>query len=98
MMRFISVMTMLWLVLTLVPAQTQPPPTPQVPVEEAQAPLPEETDLGVPLVFWNRTITVFRAPLFGLKPEQRVATVIQRLEALPLSGKWKIDVITFGDS
>src|SRR6185436_5844269 len=43
------------------------------------------------LVFWNRTIIVFRSPFQQLSPEQRAAGAKARIEALPEFGPWAID-------
>jgi small-conductance mechanosensitive channel len=44
-----------------------------------------------PLVVWNRTIFVFRAPFQELSPAQRAAGAKIRVEALPEFGPWHIE-------
>jgi hypothetical protein len=43
-----------------------------------------------PLVFWNRTIFVFRSSFQQLGPDQRAAGARTRIEALPEFGPWTI--------
>ena len=44
-----------------------------------------------PLVFWNRTIFVFRSSYEQLSPAQRAAGAEARIKALPEFGPWAID-------
>jgi small-conductance mechanosensitive channel len=44
-----------------------------------------------PLVVWNRTIFVFRAPFEQRSPAQRAAAAKARVEALPEFGPWTIE-------
>jgi small-conductance mechanosensitive channel len=47
---------------------------------------------AVPLIFWNRKITVFRAYYEQLSPAQRAANAAARLAALPeVATEWKIE-------
>lgn len=46
---------------------------------------------GDPVIVWNRTITVFRAPIDQFTPAQRAAMATARIEALPEVGEWQIE-------
>jgi len=62
-------------------ALAQTPPT-QAGVPEKSAP--------VPLVFWNRQITVFRSKYDQFSPADRAARAAERLAALPEDSSWRI--------
>jgi len=49
--------------------------------EEAISSFPVDTP-GVPVVVWNRTITVFHAPFEEFSPEERADSAVRRIEAL----------------
>lgn len=51
--------------------------------------------LQAPLVVYNRTVTVFRAPLFGVSPEVRAARAKQEIErVLAKGGQGKVSIET----
>jgi small-conductance mechanosensitive channel len=61
------------------------------PVARAAAkPLSAVAGNEAPLVFWNRTLFVFRSSFEQLSPEQRAAGAQTRLVALPEFGPWNI--------
>ena len=64
----------------------------QSPTDTAAAKAPSAVSAGpeAPLVFWNRTIFVFRSPFEQLGPEQRAAGAKARIDALSEFGPWKI--------
>jgi small-conductance mechanosensitive channel len=69
------------------PAACQSPPNPVA----AQAPTAVSAGAeAAPLVFWNRTIFVFRSSFQQLGPDQRAAGARTRIEALPEFGPWTI--------
>jgi len=50
-----------------------------------------DNEKAVPLVFWNREITVFRSNFEHLSPVERARIASERLEALPeVSPKWQV--------
>jgi small-conductance mechanosensitive channel len=49
---------------------------------------------AVPLIFWNRKITVLRAYYEQLSPAQRAANAAERIEAVPeVATEWKVEAI-----
>lgn len=44
---------------------------------------PESTSTGASLKVWNRPVFVFRAPMFGLSPQQRANRASERIADLP---------------
>ena len=71
-----------------VPAACQSPPN----AVAAQAPPAVSAGAeAAPLVFWNRTIFVFRSSFQQLGPDHRAAGAKTRIEALPEFGPWTID-------
>jgi small-conductance mechanosensitive channel len=69
-----------------VPAVCQSPPD----AVTAKAPPAVSAGAEASLVFWNRTIVVFRSPFEQLGPEQRAAGAKARIDNLPEFGPWKI--------
>jgi small-conductance mechanosensitive channel len=60
------------------------------------APAQEAAPTGATLRVWNRTVFVFRVPMFGLSPQQRADRAAERIGALPrasLGGP--VEVATF---
>ena len=52
---------------------------------------PNRNDAGfAPVVFWNRTITIFHAPYEEMSPAERARKAIERLDALPEATAWDI--------
>jgi small-conductance mechanosensitive channel len=60
-------------------------------VRAAETPAAESVVEPAPLVVWNRTIFVFRAPFEQRSPAQRAAEAKPRVEALPEFGPWTIE-------
>jgi small-conductance mechanosensitive channel len=60
-------------------------------VQAAETPSAEGVVEEAPLVVWNRTIFVFRAPFEQRSPAQRAAAAKTRVEALPEFGPWTIE-------
>jgi small-conductance mechanosensitive channel len=69
------------------PAACQSPPN----VMAAEAPPAVSAGSEAPLVFWNRTIFVFRSSFEQNNPTQRAAGAKTRIEALPEFGPWAIE-------
>ena len=70
-----------------VPAACQSPPD----AVAAEAPPAVSAGAEAPLVFWNRTIFVFRSSFEQHSPTQRAAGAKTRIEALPEFGPWTIE-------
>jgi small-conductance mechanosensitive channel len=60
-------------------------------VQAAETPSAGDVVEEAPLVVWNRTIFVFRAPFEQRSPAQRAAAAKARVEALPEFGPWTIE-------
>ncbi|MDN8612327.1 mechanosensitive ion channel family protein [Variovorax ginsengisoli] len=52
----------------------------------AAASAQEAPPTGATLKVWNRTVFVFRVPMFGLSPQQRADRAAERIRDLPLTG------------
>jgi small-conductance mechanosensitive channel len=87
--RFLCAAVAAWFAATVlaVPAPCQNPPS----AVAAKAPRPVSAGAETPLVFWNRTIFVFRLSFEQLSPTQRATGAKTRIEALPEFGPWAID-------
>ena len=87
--RFLCAAVVAWLtaIVLAVPAACQNPPN----AAAAKAPPAVSPGAEAPLMFWNRTIFVFRSSFEQLSPDHRAAGAKTRIEALPEFGPWAID-------
>jgi small-conductance mechanosensitive channel len=82
--------TIVWLVTSLLGMAQTGEPRDSAPAEIED----RQNGEAVPLIFWNRQITVLRAYYDQLSPAQRAANDVARLEALPEDAtEWKIEAI-----
>jgi small-conductance mechanosensitive channel len=65
-------------------------PTASVQTASIAEAVPGKGEEGVPLVFWNRQITVFRSNYDQFSPADRAARAADRLAALPEDPSWQI--------
>lgn len=84
--RFFFAALVLWSATLLPVLEAQNPPVAQA----AEAPATVAVGEEAPVVFWNRTIIVFRSYFDQLSPAQRAAGAKARLEALSEFGPWNI--------
>lgn len=78
--RFWVVCTAIWLALAAAPAPAQTPP-------QAEAP---EASEPAPLVVWDRTIVVLRAPFEGQSPADRARRAAAKIHTLEPGRDWAI--------